>query len=186
MVCYGNIYLHNIQVGHRFSLIGKSLLDALDVADSTGEVIGVATELRCYVEPVQATKEMYVEGEAAAISEGDTNWAILNRFLFCSTSLWSGTNLCTVNEVRRVIHVLVLLPCICLSLKAFTVINEQLYNKDEIFFRQHGQRVMLAFNLMGQHTISLLKGKVNEIVAIDCLSRSVGDEISTPMEKKYL
>ena len=80
-------------------MIGKSLLRSVDVADSVGEVIAVATALRCYVEPVHAAKEMHIEGEATAISVGDTNWAIINRALFCSCSLWSGTNLCIVNEV---------------------------------------------------------------------------------------
>ena len=161
--------------------MGKCLLDSLDAADSAGEVIAVVTALRCYVEPVQAAKEMYVEGEAAAISSGDTNWAIINRALFCSTSLWSGTSLTTVNEVSvtttsfcklyRILHVLIV------------NVNKQIYKKAERFFRQHEHKMMLAFNLMGQHSISILLGKENEIMTIGSLSRSVGDNVTTPMVK---
>ena len=65
-------------------------------------------------------------------------------------------------------------------------INQQLYNKAELYFRQHDHRMMLAFNLMGQNTISLLLGKENDIITIDSLSKSVGDKVTTPMVKMNL
>ena len=46
--------------------------------------------------------------------------------------------------------------------------------------------MMLAFNLMGQNTISLLLGKENDIITIDSLSKSVGDKVTTPMVKMNL
>ena len=64
--------------------------------------------------------------------------------------------------------------------------NEKVYKKAELFSRQHEHKSVLAFNLMGQHTISLLTGKENGIMTIDGLSRSVGDHITTPIVKKNL
>ena len=126
---------NHFQVGFRFAKIGQSLREKLDVADSAGEVFGVVTGLRCYVEPVQAAKEMYVEGEAAAITSGDTNWAILNRLLFAYVSFgWEPILQLLRSAIYMFTH----------YFRAFFHFNEQLYIKAALFFRHHEHKISLA------------------------------------------
>jgi hypothetical protein len=47
---------------------------------------------------MQALHEVKTEGESAALSVGDTHWACLNRYVYCTDHLWAGTNLSIIND----------------------------------------------------------------------------------------
>ena len=68
--------------------------------DVAGEVICVATEVLCFVEPLQATsKFLQIQGESAAMAGGDIHWACIIRLEYCCIMFWSCPNLSVVNEM---------------------------------------------------------------------------------------
>jgi hypothetical protein len=72
----------------------------LGANESAGEVISIVSEILCYRQPSQAANELRVQGEQAAISVGDMNWACINRVQYCAHALWVGTHLSNVSEVN--------------------------------------------------------------------------------------
>ncbi|KAK1742112.1 putative AAA ATPase [Skeletonema marinoi] len=85
--------LGDISEGYRYVKLSRSLLDKVGSRDSAGEVISIGTQVRAYVEPLQATLEYHNEGFAAAMSSGDVIQAALNLTLICTTSLFAAANL---------------------------------------------------------------------------------------------
>ncbi|KAL7426304.1 LOW QUALITY PROTEIN: hypothetical protein ACHAXM_000389, partial [Skeletonema potamos] len=61
--------------------------------ESAGEVICFGTQVRVYVEPLQAALEYYNEGYAAAMASGDVTLAALNKAFKYGNSFFAGANL---------------------------------------------------------------------------------------------
>eukprot|EP00804_Cyclotella_cryptica_P014201 CCRYP_005628-RA/>CCRYP_005628-RA protein AED:0.02 eAED:0.02 QI:105/1/1/1/1/1/2/1150/1171 len=90
----------NIMAGHQFTLLAKALLEKLEARDVAGEVICVATEVQCFLEPVQAASNFFaVQGEPAAMRAGDIHWACINRLQYCCMMFWTCSNLAVVSEM---------------------------------------------------------------------------------------
>ena len=92
--------LNDLSAGYRFVLMGKSLLQKLGANESVGEVISIVSEILSYCQSSRAANELRIEGEQAAISVGDMNWACLNRAQYCAQAFGVGTHLSNVNKVN--------------------------------------------------------------------------------------
>jgi histidine kinase len=90
--------LGDINGGYHYVKLALSLLDKVGSRESAGEVISIGTQVRVYVEPLQAALEYHKEGYAAAMASGDIIQAALNNFLSCSCSFFAGANLQIVRE----------------------------------------------------------------------------------------
>jgi hypothetical protein len=90
--------LGDISGGYRYVKLALSLLDKVGSRESAGEVICVGTQVRAYVEPLQAAIEYHDDGYAAAMTSGDINAATFNRMLSCASSFVAGSNLQTMRE----------------------------------------------------------------------------------------
>ncbi|KAL7490060.1 hypothetical protein ACHAW6_015800 [Cyclotella cf. meneghiniana] len=122
----------SIQLGHRFTLLAKALLEKLESEDIAGEVICVATEVLRFVEPLQTANESLATlGESAAMKEGDIRWACINRLQYCSMMFWACPNLSVVK-------------IICADACQF--------------MKEHEHRASLLFMLPIQKTVLLLIG----------------------------
>lgn len=122
----------SIQLGHRFTLLAKALLEKLESEDIAGEVICVATEVLRFVEPLQTANESLATlGESAAMKEGDIRWACINRLQYFSMMFWACPNLSVVK-------------IICADACQF--------------MKEHDHRASLLFMLPIQKTVLLLIG----------------------------
>lgn len=83
----------NIDEGYHYVKLALSLLDKVGSRENAGEVIAIGTQVRAYVEPLQAALEYHNEGYAAATKAGDVNQAMCNSILYNSNSLFAGVNL---------------------------------------------------------------------------------------------
>jgi len=83
----------NIDEGYHYVKLALSLLDKVGSRENAGEVIAIGTQVRAYVEPLQAALEYHNEGYAAAMKAGDVNQAMCNSILYNSNSLFAGVNL---------------------------------------------------------------------------------------------
>jgi len=90
--------LGDISGGYHCVKLAHSLLDKVGSRESAGEVISIGTQVRVYVEPLQATLEYHNEGYAAAMACGDIIQAALNKMLSCTRSFFAGVNLQIVRE----------------------------------------------------------------------------------------
>jgi hypothetical protein len=90
--------LGDISGGYHYVKLAHSLLDKVGSRESAGEVICFGTQVRVYVEPLQAALEYYNEGYAAAMASGDVTLAALNSVYSCSSFLYAGVNLVIVRE----------------------------------------------------------------------------------------
>jgi predicted ATPase len=90
--------LGDISGGYHYVKLAHSLLDKVGSREGAGEVICFGTQVRAYVEPLQATLEYYNEGYAAAMASGDVLQAAVNSFFRCSSFLFAGENLHTLRE----------------------------------------------------------------------------------------
>lgn len=85
--------LGDIKEGCRYVKIAMALLDRIGSKEVAGEVIAVGTQIMSFVDPVQATLEFHVQGQASAMSTGNIHAALLNCALHVATSFWAGTKL---------------------------------------------------------------------------------------------
>jgi hypothetical protein len=90
--------LGDIRGGYHYVKLALSLLDNVGSRESAGEVICIGTQVRLYVEPLQAALEYHNEGYAAAMASGDIIQAALNKMLSCISSSIAGVNLQIVRE----------------------------------------------------------------------------------------
>ncbi|KAK1740251.1 putative AAA ATPase [Skeletonema marinoi] len=88
----------NINKGYHYVKLALSLLDKVGSRENVGEVIFVCTQVKSYVEPLQATLEYHHEGYAAAMASGDSSQAILNLLALNSSSFFAGENLQRIQE----------------------------------------------------------------------------------------
>jgi histidine kinase len=85
--------LGDISEGYHHVKLAVSLLDKVGLRDSAGEVIALCTQVKTYVEPLQATLEYHHDGYAAAMASGDSGQALINTLLNCIGSFFAGSNL---------------------------------------------------------------------------------------------
>ena len=88
----------NISEGYHYVKLAVSLLDRVGTRENAGEVIFVCTQVRLYVEPLQATLEYHHQGYAAAMASGDSNLAAANLFAFNASKFFAGANLQRMQE----------------------------------------------------------------------------------------
>jgi len=90
--------LGDISEGYHYVKLARSLVDKVGSRESAGGVICIASPVRSYVEPLQATFEYHNEGYAAAMESGDILQAALNILVRDSVFLFAGVNLQTTQE----------------------------------------------------------------------------------------
>jgi len=90
--------LGDISGGYHYVKLALSLLDKVGSRESAGEVICIGTQVRSYVEPLQAAIEYHNDGYTAAMTSGDINMGTINKKLFCVGSFFAGISLQTVRE----------------------------------------------------------------------------------------
>lgn len=96
-----------IQDGCRYVKIARKMLNKFGTKEVAGEVIAIATQILCFVEPIQATVEFHDDGRSIAMVAGDVHGACLNSILYVATMFWSGTKLQTCRDhFRSAIRVL--------------------------------------------------------------------------------
>ncbi|KAK1741322.1 putative AAA ATPase, partial [Skeletonema marinoi] len=87
----------DIRSGYRYVKLALSLLDKVGV-ESAGEVICIATQIKIFVEPIQAALEYHDDGYAASMVAGDVFNALLNPLLKNSCMYVAGVKLQTMRE----------------------------------------------------------------------------------------
>eukprot|EP00985_Skeletonema_marinoi_P001771 scaffold703_cov184-Skeletonema_marinoi.AAC.1 len=70
----------DLSSGYRYVKLALSLLDKVG-KESAGEVICIATQVKIFVEPIQAALEYHDDGYAASMVAGDVSNALLNTIL---------------------------------------------------------------------------------------------------------
>jgi predicted ATPase len=88
--------LGDINGGYNYVKLAHSLLDKVGSRESAGEVICFGTQVRAYVEPLQAALEYHNEGYTAAMASGDVTLAAANSMFSCANSFFAGVNLQTM------------------------------------------------------------------------------------------
>jgi len=89
--------LGDIRGGYHYAKLAISLLNVVG-RESAGEVMIFATQLRCYVEPLQAILQYHNEGYAAAMASGNIYMAVVNTYLLNFLGLSAGINLQILQE----------------------------------------------------------------------------------------
>lgn len=123
--------LGKVAMGSWFVLLAKSLVEGLGSKDAAGEVFFMVSEVQCLVEPLPAANELHAQGESAALSAGDINFACFNRLMHSVNTFWSGSYL--------------------------SVVNERIRNACD-FLKLHGHKNSLVFMLLMQSTVAVLSG----------------------------
>ena len=142
----------NIQLGYRFTLLAKALLEKLDAGEVAGEVMSVSTEVMRFVDPIQAVREsLAIQGESAAMAAGDIRWACINRLQYCICLFWTCSNLSVAN-------------------KAFSEACQ--------FMKEQQHRSSLFFMIAIQKTVLILMGTETETLTENDLSRSLHEKRS--------
>lgn len=90
--------LGNIREGYSYVKMGRKLLVRPGYNEVAGEVISIAAQVMCFVEPVQCANEFFLQGQAAAMLAGDMNNAIMSSLVYTIGSYWAGVKLPTVRE----------------------------------------------------------------------------------------
>lgn len=89
----------DIQKGYAYAKMGRKLLDKEGYKEVAGEVIAMVTQLMCFVEPIQCSKEFFHEGYDAALSAGDMHNALVCKLVYSIYTYWAGTKLPKVKEI---------------------------------------------------------------------------------------
>eukprot|EP00985_Skeletonema_marinoi_P003659 scaffold1598_cov139-Skeletonema_marinoi.AAC.3 len=87
----------DISSGYRYVKLALSLLDKVG-RECAGEVIWMATQVKIFVEPIQAANEHHNDGYEASMVAGDVFNALLNAFLKNSCKYVAGVKLQTMRE----------------------------------------------------------------------------------------
>ena len=114
--------------------LALSLLDKVGSRENAGEVILICTQVKLYVEPLQAALEYHHEGYTAAMVSGDSSLAVINLFSYDTSNFYAGTNL-------QKMH------------KMYTNIQ---------FSEQRKQLIFMVQSQLVQRTVSKLIGTVEE------------------------
>ena len=82
--------LDNIEKGYQYTKLAKQLVDENTFYESSGVVIASATQLFCYVEPVQAVVPLFIEACERSMAAGDAANACLSMMYYCNEAYISG------------------------------------------------------------------------------------------------
>jgi len=88
----------DISEGYHYVKLALSLLERVGSRESAGEVICIATQVKCFVEPIQAALEYHNEGCAASMAAGDVFNAMANTLLKNSCDYVAGVKLQKLKE----------------------------------------------------------------------------------------
>eukprot|EP00573_Skeletonema_grethae_P004439 CAMPEP_0201694914 /NCGR_PEP_ID=MMETSP0578-20130828/7019_1 /ASSEMBLY_ACC=CAM_ASM_000663 /TAXON_ID=267565 /ORGANISM="Skeletonema grethea, Strain CCMP 1804" /LENGTH=1341 /DNA_ID=CAMNT_0048180665 /DNA_START=152 /DNA_END=4177 /DNA_ORIENTATION=- len=89
----------SISEGYHYVKLALSLLDKVGSRENAGEVIFIGTQVKMYVEPLQATLEYHHEGYAAAMASGDSSLAVINLYASIAANFFAGANLQRMHEL---------------------------------------------------------------------------------------
>ncbi|KAL7465066.1 hypothetical protein ACHAXS_006557 [Conticribra weissflogii] len=94
-VYFGNIVASKVNItdGYRLVKLSRHLVQYLGCKEVAGEVIAMSTQTIGYVEPIQSTLELNLQGHTAALQSGDITSACLNLIIYCNQLFWSGASL---------------------------------------------------------------------------------------------
>jgi hypothetical protein len=90
--------LGDINRGYQYVQLALSLLGKVGSRENAGEVICIGTQVRTYLEPLQAALEHHNEGYAAAMTSGDISQATINTFCLDFLRFCAGVNLHIVRD----------------------------------------------------------------------------------------
>lgn len=90
--------LGKIREGYRLTNISGKLMERIGSKEVAGEVIFVATQLKCFCEPVQSANESHLEGYKASMIAGDMSNAMTNVMFYTIGTFGSGVKLQKVKE----------------------------------------------------------------------------------------
>jgi hypothetical protein len=90
--------LGNIEQGYQYTKLAKQLIEENASYESSGVVIATATELLCYVEPVQAVVPVFIEARERSMSAGDATNACVTMMYYCNEAYISGLFLPRLEE----------------------------------------------------------------------------------------
>lgn len=86
--------LGNIRAGKRFVFLGRALLDKVPSTEPFRVGLQfLVVEMKCFVEPLQSVLDLQADAERAAVFEGDSHYACLNRLAYYMKSFWAGVHL---------------------------------------------------------------------------------------------
>ena len=90
--------LDNIEKGYQYTKLAKQLVDENTFYESSGVVIAAATQLFCYVEPVQAVVPLFIEACERSMAAGDAASACVSMMYYCNEAYISGLVLAKLEE----------------------------------------------------------------------------------------
>jgi predicted ATPase len=98
--CFGGLVakLNDIRGGYRFAKLAKALVNKLESNEVAGEVTWLSTEIISFVEPLQTSNELRIQGATMAMAAGDIHWACFNKMSSTINLLWTGSNLSHAKE----------------------------------------------------------------------------------------
>jgi len=108
-----------------------------------------------YCEPSHAANELRLQGENAAILEGDIHWACINRIQYCRDAFWIGKQLSLVSE---------------------------LLSKTRVFLELQEHKTGLAVILNTHRVVLAISGKDSEATALEALSKSDNDYVNSELK----
>jgi hypothetical protein len=114
-----------------FAKLAKSLVKKLGAKDEEAAVHCVLSEIKCFVEPVQACLDFFLIAQRISLSRGDIYYACTNRLQHTINCFWSGLNLDVVNKTL---------------------------DDAQLFFEKQGQESSLLFVTIMQRTVRILMG----------------------------
>ncbi len=76
--------LGNIEKGYQYTKLAKQLVEQNTSYESSGIVIASASQLLCYVEPVQAVVPLFIEARERSMSAGDAANACVSMLYYCN------------------------------------------------------------------------------------------------------
>jgi hypothetical protein len=100
------------------------------------------------MEPVLAANELHVQGELTALSAGDIEWAVVNRYQWVANHFFGGANLLTTNKKLEEAHT---------------------------FVKQQGHATIMVYVIILQRTLAILLGEETETLTMDRLTEKVKD-----------
>ncbi|KAL3793409.1 LOW QUALITY PROTEIN: hypothetical protein HJC23_001857 [Cyclotella cryptica] len=91
--------LGDLNGGHKFTCIAKSLIDKMMLRDIAGEVLCVSTDILCFIVHFRMAIETRKENEVVALTAGNVTWACYSRLMYVTGTFWSGSKLSVSLEV---------------------------------------------------------------------------------------
>lgn len=90
--------LGNIEKGYQYTKLAKQLVEENTFYESSGVVLASASQLLCYVEPVQAVVPLFIEARERSMSAGDAANACISMLYYINEAYVSGVDLLKLKE----------------------------------------------------------------------------------------